>query len=194
MAKPSVELLLIENVDNLGIVGDIVTVKPGYARNYLLPMGLATQPSEGAKKAVAERRAEVERQLAEQRKQQERMIEKLEGFEITLERSANEQGVLFGSVTQHDIAEALDAAGFPVPERAVRIGEQLKRLGNYNIPVKLADDLETEIKLWIVSDQPVAEDALPEEERTEDIDEGVEGSPDTLADYRDNVPLQEESQ
>jgi len=194
MAKPSVELLLIENVDNLGIVGDIVTVKPGYARNFLLPMGLATQPSEGAKKAVAERRAEVERQLAEQRKQQEQMIEKLENYEITLERTANEQGVLFGSVTQHDIAEALDAAGFPVPERTVRIGEQLKRLGNYNIPVKLADDLETEVKVWIVSDQPVAEDALPEEEQTADVDEGVEGSPDTLADYRDNVPLQEESQ
>jgi len=156
-AKKGVELLLLENVDNLGIVGDVVDVRPGYARNYLLPMQLATVPTEQAKAAVAERRAEVERQLREKRAQQETMIEQLEGHEITLMRSANEQGVLFGSVTQHDIAVALQEDGFNVVERDIRIGEPFKRLDSYMIPIKVADDLATEIKLWIVSDKPVEE-------------------------------------
>jgi len=156
-AKKGVELLLLDNVDNLGIVGDVVDVKAGYARNYLLPMQLATVPTDEAKAAVAERRAEVERQLREKRAQQEKMIEQLEGHEITLMRSANEQGVLFGSVTQHDIAVALQEEGFNITERDIRIGEPFKRLDSYMIPVKVADDLATEIKLWIVSDKPVEE-------------------------------------
>jgi len=165
--KKNVELLLLENVDNLGIVGDVVDVKAGYARNYLLPMQLATVPTEEAKQAVAARRAEVERQLREKRDQQETMIEQLDGFEITLQRSANDQGVLFGSVTQHDIAVALQEEGFAITERDVRIGEPFKRLDSYPIPIKVADDLSTEIKLWIVSDKPLDE-----------LGEDAEGEPD----------------
>ena len=168
-SKKNVELLLLENVDNLGIVGDVVEVKAGYARNYLVPMQLATVPTDEAKQAVAERRAEVERQLREKREQQEKMIEQLEGFEITLQRSANEQGVLFGSVTQHDIAVALQEEGFAITERDVRIGEPFKRLDSYPIPIKLADDLAAEIKLWIVSDKPIEE--LGEEADGDSTDE-----------------------
>jgi len=161
--KKSIELLLIENVDNLGIVGDVVQVRPGYARNYLLPMGLATTPTEGAKKAVEARRAEVEKQLREQREQQEKLIEKLEGYELTLQRSANEEGVLYGSVTQADIVLALEEEGFNITERDIRIGDQIKRLDSYEIPVQIAKDLKTEIKLWVVSDKP-AEDLMAEEQ------------------------------
>ena len=164
-SKKHVELLLLENVDNLGIVGDVVDVRAGYARNYLLPMQLATVPTEEAKQAVAARRAEVERQLREKREQQEKLIEKLEGHEITLMRSANDQGVLFGSVTQHDLAVALQEEGYNVTERDVRIGEPFKRLDSYMVPIKLADDLITEIKLWIVSDKPL--DAASEDEEAE---------------------------
>jgi large subunit ribosomal protein L9 len=158
-----VELLLLENVDNLGIVGDVVKVRPGYARNYLVPMGLATQPTPGARKAVEARRVEVERQLREVREQQERLITQLENYEITLQRAANPQGVLFGSVTQHDISEALREAGFNVTERDVRIGEPLKRLDSYQIPVQFDDDLRTEIKVWVVSDKP-AEQLMAEDQ------------------------------
>ena len=157
MSKKDIELLLLENIDNLGIVGDVVNVRSGYARNYLVPMGLATVPTEKAKQAVAARRAEIERQLAEKRQVQEQTLAKLEGHEITLERSANEQGVLFGSVTQHDIAEFLREEGFELADRDVRLGEQLKRPDSYMIPVKLADDLLTEIKVWVVSDKPLEE-------------------------------------
>ena len=118
-AKKTVSLMLLENVDNLGIVGDVVNVKHGYARNYLLPMGLATKPTEAARQAVEERRAEVERQLRELREQREKLIAALEEHEITLQRAANESGVLFGSVTQADIADALREEGFAINERDV---------------------------------------------------------------------------
>jgi len=154
--KP-VKLLLVENVDNLGIVGDVVKVRPGYARNFLLPRGLATTPSDGAVKRLAEKRAKVEAEMKALRVQLEELHKKIEGHELTMQRSANEQGILFGGVSQHDIAEALRAEGFPIDDRAVRIGEQIKRLDSYEIPIVLANDLRTQIKLWVVSDKPTGQ-------------------------------------
>ena len=168
----TIELLLTETVDNLGIVGDVVKVKPGYARNFLLPRGYATRPTSGAIARLAERRKQVEAQMAALRKDQEKLLEKLEGFELTMERSANEQGVLFGGVSQHDIAEALRAEGFAIEDRAVRIGEQIKRLDSYQVPVVLANDLKTEIKVWIVSDRPL-EDGEGDDEAADENEEGV---------------------
>ena len=156
-SKKNIKLLLTENVDNLGIVGDVVEVKPGYARNYLLPQGLAAPPTEGNIAAVQERRAEVERQMREQRAERERLIQQLENVELTLKRSANDQGVLFGSVSQHDIAVALQEEGFNIQEREVRIGTQIKQLDTYTIPIQFDADLKTEIKLWVVSDKPPEE-------------------------------------
>ncbi len=165
--KRTVTLMLLDNVYNLGIVGDVVEVKAGYARNYLLPMNLATPPTEQARKAVETRRAEVERQLREERDRREALIQKLEGFELTLQRAANKQGVLFGSVTQSDIAESLDTEGFPgVNPRNVRIGEPLKHLDSYMIPIQLDEDLRTEIKVWVVSDRPLEEEEEAEGEPT----------------------------
>jgi len=169
--KKKVELLLHENVDNLGIVGDVVRVKPGYARNYLLPMGLATPPTQAQIDRLAERRKAMQEELERQRAEQQSMIEKLEGYEITLERSANEQGVLFGSVTQHEVAEGLREEGFAVEDRFVRLGEQIKRLDSYQIPVEINKELKTEIKLWVVSDRPMespeGEEETPEGEETD---------------------------
>jgi len=157
------KLLLTENVANLGIVGDVVDVKPGYARNYLVPQGLAAPPTPGNIKRLAGRRAEVEKELREQRGAQEAMLVKLEGYEITMLRSANEQGVLFGGVSQRDIAEELRNEKFAVEDRDIRIGDQIKRLDSYEIPVVLAADLKTTIKLWVVSDKP-AEDLDTEDQ------------------------------
>ena len=88
---------------------------------------------------------------------EEQTLEKIKDYELTMQRSANEQGVLFGGVSHRDIAEALRAEGFAVDDRAVRIGEQIKRLDVYEIPIVLANDLKTHVKLWIVSDKPVDE-------------------------------------
>ncbi len=164
----NIELLLTDNVDNLGIVGDVVKVKPGYARNYLLPTGLGTVPTEEAIQALAARRAEVEKEMKRIRAEREAIFEKLQEFELTLQRSANDQGILYGGVSQHDIAQALQEEGFPIEDRMVRIGQQIKRLDSYMIPVALDQDLKTEIKLWVVSDRPLGE---LDEEIEEAIDE-----------------------
>ena len=151
----SIKLLLTENVVNLGIVGDVVTVKAGYARNYLVPHGFAAEPTAGNIARLAERRALVEAEMKAQHVALASLIEKLQDHEITIERSANEHGVLFGGVSPHDIAEALTAEGLPVEERAVRLGHHIKRLDSYEIPIVLAEDLKTTIKLWVVSDKPL---------------------------------------
>jgi large subunit ribosomal protein L9 len=167
-------------------------VRPGYARNFLLPRGLAGQPTPGAIKRLAERRAQVEAEMKARRAVLEGMLEKMAGHEITLMRSANEQGVLFGGISQHDITEAMLADGFTIEDRMVRIGQQIKRLDSYHIPIVLASDLKTEIKLWVVSDKPsenqeagkdqerktkpVETETEPEEEEAEPVAEQASAS------------------
>ena len=153
----TIELLLLDTVDNLGIVGDVVKVKPGFARNYLLPFGIAEAPTAEKVQALASRRKEVAAELAKIATEQAAMIEKLSTHEITLERSANDAGILFGGVSQHEIAESLREAGFAVEDRYVRVGENIKRLDSYDIPIVINRDLKTEVKLWVVSDQPEEE-------------------------------------
>src|SRR5215217_783389 len=110
----NVKLLLKESVKNVGRVGDIVEVSPGYARNYLLPQDLAVEPTPNNVKKIEARRKEIEKQERERREQQAAMIGRLAGVEVTLERRANEQGNLFGSVTETDIAKALQSQGFNI--------------------------------------------------------------------------------
>ena len=165
------KLLLTTNVDNLGIVGDVVNVRPGYARNFLLPRRMATDPTPGNVARLAEERKKVEAEMKQQRTGLEALLKKLEGHELTVQRSANEQGVLYGGVSQHEIAQMLREEGYAVEDRAVRIGDQIKRLDSYEIPIVLASDLKIEIKLWVVSDKPAAE-LEPEEPATEEEGEG----------------------
>ncbi len=172
----TVDLLLMDNVENLGIIGDVVKVKPGYARNYLLPRGLATQPTPGSIARLAEAKAEMEAKLKVIREKQQALLEKIEDLEITIQRSANEQGVLFAAVSALEIAEALQSQGYPVEERAVRPHESIKRLDSYEVTIVLAADLKTTIKLWIVSDKPAEElNTDGEQPSAEDEDVELEG-------------------
>lgn len=158
------DLLLLETVDNLGIVGDVVKVRSGYARNFLIPMGLATVPSDELVKSLAAKRAEAEKQQREMRAQRERMIEKLEGVEVELVRSCNDQGLLYGSVTQGDIADALTAKGFDVKAREVRLSQTIKRVESHHITVKLDRDLEAEVTVKVVADRQIEADDRDEVE------------------------------
>ena len=177
MAK-YVKILLTENVEGTGIVGDVVEVRPGFARNFLQPRGMATDPTAGNIKRLAGRRAEAEKDMKLRRAALEELHGRVANHELTLQRSANDQGILFGSVSQHDIATALQEEGFQVDERAVRIGQQIKRLDSYHIPIVLASDLKTEIKLWVVSDKPVEkhddEEADDEEQGQDEVPAEVE--------------------
>lgn len=149
----NITLLLTENVDSLGIVGDVVTVRSGYARNYLLPRGFVTEPSEEKVKALAQRRAEAEAAVALLRKDREKLVERLEGAEVEVVRSCNDLGMLYGSVTQQDVADALVKAGFGVKARDVRLPQAIKRVDHYELTVKLAADLEASIRLNVKADR-----------------------------------------
>ena len=168
-----IELLLLETVDNLGIVGDVVKVKPGFARNFLLPRSIAEPPTDDKIQELAARRAEVAAELKQQRKEETAMIDKINGFELTLERSANESGALFGGVSQHDIAEALQAEGFAIKDSHIRIGMKINHLDTYIIPIQIAKDLKAEVKLWVVSDKPLEAEAPTQESSQGEEDQVV---------------------
>ena len=152
MAK-SVKLLLIENVDSLGIVGDVVNVRIGYARNFLLPRNLATTPSADLVASLAAKRADAQKLVAAQRKQREETTGKLKGVEITLVRSCNDQGILYGAITQQDIASSLAEQGYSVKAREVRIAQTIKRVDSFDVHVKLDSDLDAVVKVHVKADR-----------------------------------------
>jgi len=152
MARP-VELLLLRNVENLGIVGDIVKVRAGYARNFLLPHAIAEHPTEAKVEALKEARAKALAELAAQRKLREETIAKLGGVVIKLVRSCNDQGVLYGSITQRDIADALVAAGYAVDMRAVRLANPFRRIGSYTCTIQFEKELRADISIEVAADR-----------------------------------------
>jgi large subunit ribosomal protein L9 len=152
----TVELLLIENVEGSGIVGDVVKVRKGFARNYLMPRGMATQPSPEKIKELAGKRADAEKQIAALRQQREALIKKLDGYKLEMIRSCNDLGILYGAITQHEISIALGKAGFPgIKDREVRIGTAMKRIDTYDLDIKFAADLVASIKLDVKADRVI---------------------------------------
>ncbi len=162
-----IELLLTSNVENLGIVGDIVRVRMGYARNYLIPMGVAELPTDEKMEALAEAREIALQEYEANRAEQASIIEKLEGITLTLTRSANDQGGLYGSVTQRDIADALIENGYTVDTRAVRLHSAIKRIGEYQVTVQFGTDMKVDIEITVNPDRP-----LEDREEMEFDDEG----------------------
>ncbi len=148
----TVKLLLKESIKSVGKVGDVVEVSPGYARNYLLPRDLAVEPTPNNVKKIEARRKEIEKLEADRRAQQAALIKTLEKVEVTLERRANEQGNLFGSVSSTDIAKALQAQGHSVNPDDVYLPGKLDRIDVYQVRIKFAEDLETTIKAYVAPD------------------------------------------
>jgi large subunit ribosomal protein L9 len=148
----TVKLLLKESIKNVGRVGDIVEVSPGYARNYLIPKDLAVQPTPNNVKKVEARRQEIERTERDRRDQQAKIIEQLKAVEVHLERRTNEQGHLFGSVTATDIAKQLQAQNFNIVAEDINLPGRLDRVSDYMVKVKFAEDLVTDLKIWVHAD------------------------------------------
>jgi large subunit ribosomal protein L9 len=166
----NVKLLLKESIKHLGRVGDIVEVSAGYARNYLLPKDLAVQPTPGNVKKVEERRKEIERVEQERRKKQEEVIAKLSAVEVHLERRANEQGHLFGSVGATDIARQLETMGYEVEAGDINLPGKLDRVADYTVQVSFAEDLKTDVKVWVHADKESKEamDAYTKQKKEEE--------------------------
>jgi large subunit ribosomal protein L9 len=160
MAK-NLKLLLVENVENLGIVGDVVNVRTGYARNFLLPRSLATQPSDDKIKELAGKRAAAQKQLEAQRQTRVDLNGKLQGVELTLIRSCNDQGILYGAISQQDLAASLKELGHVVAPRDVRIPQTIKRVDSFDVHIKLDSDLDAHIKVHIKPDRELSTAAAP---------------------------------
>jgi len=148
----SIKVLLKESIRHVGKVGDVVEVSPGYARNYLLPQGLAVEPTPGNIKKIEARRQEIERLERERREQQEALIKQLAGAEVTLERKTNEQGHLYGAVSATDVAKSLQAQGFNIVPEDVNLPGRLDHVDTYVAKIKFAEDLEAEVKVWVAPD------------------------------------------
>lgn len=147
------EIILMEKVVNLGNLGDVVKVKDGYARNFLIPQGKAKRATKANMEAFAARKAELERVAAEKLAAAQARAEKLNGFELTISRKAGVDGRLFGSVTNVDIAEALQAQGFDVARSEVRMPEgPFKAVGEYELTLALHSDVEAQIKVSVVAE------------------------------------------
>jgi large subunit ribosomal protein L9 len=147
------ELLLRKSVENLGIVGDLVKVKPGYARNYLLPHRLAEPPTPSRIEALKEERAKALAELALLRRAREELVERMKEVEVTIVRSCNDQGHLYGSVTQRDIADALQTAGYDVGVRSVRLTQSIRRVGSYHVPLQFDRDLKADVTIVVSPDR-----------------------------------------
>lgn len=156
------KLLLCKSIEKLGIVGDIVEVRTGYARNYLLPHGLATTPTKGNMRALSKARLIAEDERLQQRKQLESLAERLGSVEVTIRAKANEDGVLYGSVGTKEIADALREEGQPVQDSMIVLDAPLRHLDNVNVKVKLTDDLISEVKVWVVREKSES-DTEPDE-------------------------------
>jgi len=148
--RGGVELMLAENIPSLGEQGEIVRVKRGFARNYLLPNGLATVAT-AANKEMVERHKKRQDALTQQKlKDLKVMADKVRDYSVTLEANATEDGHLYGSIVAVDIAKALKAANYPVEPDHVKLEGPLKELGMYTIKLQFAPEVTTDVKVWVV--------------------------------------------
>jgi large subunit ribosomal protein L9 len=147
-----IEVILREDVKSLGKTGEMVRVKPGYARNYLLPQGLAFEATEGNKKRIAaETRARSTRDQAE-RGEAERFAATLGAVAVTLTGKAGEEGKLFGSITTQDIADALAAQGHQVDRRRIELEHPIKTVGHHTVAVRLHPEVHAEVRVSVVAE------------------------------------------
>ena len=148
--RSSVELLLAEDVPSLGAQGDIVRVKPGYARNYLLPQGLATVATDHNRRMVEQHKQRLAELQAQQLKDLRELAIAVSKYSVTIEANANAEGQLYGSVVQSDISKSLKTAGFAIEADHVKLEGPLKVTGMYTVKIQMHADVKTEVKVWVV--------------------------------------------
>ena len=146
------EVILREHVDNHGRRGEVVKVADGYARNYHLPRKLALLVTEGNKKQIDRERGKFEAKELEEQKVAEAVAARLADVEVQIARKVGETEVLFGSVTSADIAEALAAKGFDLDRRKFHLSEPIKKLGEYEVPLKLHREVTIQVKVKVVAE------------------------------------------
>ena len=146
------KLVLLEDVDKLGKRGAVISVKDGYGRNFLIPRKLAMPATEGNLKQIELEAKKYKVKEAKEETDAHSMKGDLEKLSLTIPMKAGEADVLFGSVTPADIASALEKEGYTIDKRKIEIGEPIKRLGVYHVPIKLFRTVTAEVKVWVVKE------------------------------------------
>ncbi|MHC4985774.1 MAG: 50S ribosomal protein L9 [Planctomycetota bacterium] len=144
------KVLLNQDVPKLGHIGDVVDVKNGYARNYLLPRGLAVEPTVANLKAIEAARAKRMEELAREKAEMESQADAVRGREVTIAARANEEGHLYGSVGPAQIAAAMAAEGAFVDAELIHLDEPIRQLDKYDVAVKFSDSVQATIHVWVV--------------------------------------------
>jgi len=154
------DIILLERIENLGQMGDLVTVKPGYARNYLLPQGKALRATAENKARFETERAQLEADNLARKSEAEAVAKKMEGLSITLIRAASEMGQLYGSASSRDIANAVSEAGFTISRNQVDLNTAMKTLGLFDMRINLHPEVAVEIKVNIARSEDEAAEQL----------------------------------
>jgi large subunit ribosomal protein L9 len=151
----TVKVILRQDMEKLGTEGDIVTVKPGFARNYLLPRGFAYEATSGNVKRIEEERRRAEARSKRDYLEAKRRAAQLEGVSLTFQARAGEESKLFGSITNADIAERLASQGldFEIDRRQIDLDEPIKALGVFSVAIRLHAEVRPEIKIWVIKEE-----------------------------------------
>jgi large subunit ribosomal protein L9 len=144
------QIILTQDVDNLGKAGELVTVRPGYGRNYLVPRGYAVSATVTNKNRLDHEKAVIERRVAKERASATEIATRINGMTLQFERQVGEDEKLFGSVTSRDIADQLKKANVDIDHRWVQLDAAVKALGKYEVPVRLAAGVVATLKFWVV--------------------------------------------
>ncbi len=145
------KIILRQNVDKLGSIGDLVTVKDGYARNYLIPRQMAYFATPGAEKRLEIERRQYDKKMMRAKEQAELTASRLAELQISIPMAVGEEGKLFGSVTPQMIAQELEVRGFTIDRRTITIEEPIKSLGVFDVKVKLHPEVSGNLKIWVIS-------------------------------------------
>jgi len=146
------KIILRKDFEGLGKAGDIVTVKDGYARNFLIPQGIALKADTAAVKQLESEKKMEEMKISRSKKAAEQLAEELAKVSCTATVTVGEEDKVFGSVTTQQIADLLKEKGYEIDRKKIRLDEPIKALGIYDVPIKLHPEVETKIKLWVVKE------------------------------------------
>jgi large subunit ribosomal protein L9 len=144
------KLLLIEDVDKLGKMGDLIDVKRGYARNFLFPRNLAIEITDRNLKELEDKKRKREQQLKKKKIHMEELAERISSISCTIPMAAGEEDKLFGSVTAEHIAKAFSSEGIDMDKKQIHIPEPIKKLGVYPVEIKLHPEVTTQARVWVV--------------------------------------------
>ena len=169
-------ILLREDIDNLGGRGEIVSVKAGYARNFLFPRGYAIMATKGNVRQVEQERALLLKKAAEEKSTADAQLEQMKALSFTFERKAGESGTLFGSVTSIDIADALQAKGYDIDRRKITLKSPIKEIGDYTIPVKLHREVVLELPITVKVEGEVIQEQIEESAPADDAENASESA------------------